>query len=105
MTTVAPGGTPVAEFYFDALYPPPHPSPTRGEGENSLNPKQAALNAVLADWRSTTDFAGQAAHILEDGPSKSSLNRIGLRPINEQDDFWSNIGGEPVLHKIIGPGR
>jgi len=31
---------------------------------------QAALSAVLADWSSTTDFAGQVAHILDDGQTK-----------------------------------
>jgi hypothetical protein len=91
-------------FSFDSFYPPLQPSPTRGEVESweqPVNGQQAALNAILADWNSTMDFAGQAAHILDDG--QNPLRRAGLLGIKEQDDLWSSIGGTPVLDKLIGP--
>jgi hypothetical protein len=63
--------------------------------------KQAALNAVLANWSSTTDFPGQVARILDDGQSKNSLHRAGPLSVREQDEFWSSIGGTTGLDKII----
>ncbi|HEV2950414.1 MAG TPA: PxKF domain-containing protein, partial [Gemmataceae bacterium] len=69
---------------------------------NSVSIKQAALNAVLAGRASTVDKAAEIAHILDDGAPKGLWNRIGLRPFNEQDQFWSDIDGEPILPRIIG---
>jgi len=63
---------------------------------NSVSIKQAALSAVLADWPSTAGNAAEMGHILDDGASKSPWNQIGLRTINLQDEFWSDIDGEPV---------
>jgi hypothetical protein len=62
---------------------------------------QAALNAVLADWNSTTDFAGQLAHILDDGQNRGLLRAAGLPGIDERDGFWSSIGGTTAWDKII----
>lgn len=70
------------------------------EQGDSLSTKQAALNAVLADWSSTTDFAGQVARILDEGPANGPLHRVGLPAIDEQNGFWSTIGGTTTADKI-----
>jgi len=71
------------------------------EQGDSLPTKQAALNAVLADWSSTTDFAGQVAHILNDGQNKGLLRGAGLPSLDDQNGFWSIFGGTTGLEKII----
>jgi DNA-binding beta-propeller fold protein YncE len=88
---------------FDGFYPPPQPSPTRGEVESweqPANGHQAALNAVLTNWNSTTDFAGQVARILDDRQNNGLHHRAGLPAIDEQNDFWSNVGGTTTPDKI-----
>jgi Bacterial Ig-like domain (group 3)/Matrixin len=90
-------------FSFDSFYPPLQPSLPRGEGESweqPVNGQQAALNAVLADWNSTMDFASQAAHILDDGQNSNLLHRASLRAIDVHDDFWPCIGGTVTLDKV-----
>jgi len=90
-------------FSFDSFYPPLQPSPTRGEGESwkqPVNGQQAALNAILADWNLTMDFASQAAHILDVGQNKGPLRGAGLLGIKEQDDLWSSISGSTLPDSI-----
>jgi hypothetical protein len=77
------------------------------EQPDSPTAHQAALNAVLADWSSTTDFARQVARILDEGPAKGPLHRVGLKAIDQQNDFWSSISGinEIIDGLTMGFGR
>jgi hypothetical protein len=72
------------------------------EQPGSPTARQAALSAVLADWSLTTDFAGQVAHILDEGRNRDLLRGVRLPAIDEQDDFWSRIGGTTTPDKIGG---
>jgi hypothetical protein len=69
--------------------------------EQQLSSRQAALDAVLADWSSTSDLAGQVVHILDDDDSNGLLHRVGLPAINDQNDLWSVIGATTGLDKVI----
>jgi len=94
------------EFWYTSSLLAPAPTlPTKEEVESSgqqFSSRQAALNAVLADLSSTTEFAEQIARILDEGPAKEPLHRVGLPTNNDQDDIWSSIRGIDEMDKISG---
>jgi hypothetical protein len=64
----------------------------------SSDARQAGLNAVLADWRSASDFSTQAAFLLNDGQVLS--NRPWKPTFDAQDEFWSSIVGGTVFDQL-----
>ncbi len=64
---------------------------------------QTALNAVLVDWPSAADSAGQVARILDDKEAMGAASHSQARLAGpaENDDFWSAIGLTPSWIQII----
>ena len=62
-----------------------------------------ALNAVLVDWPSAADSAGQVARILDDKEARGAASHSQARLAGpaENDDFWSAIGVTPSWDQII----
>lgn len=59
------------------------------EQSDSLAPKQAALNAVLADWTSATSFANTTTYLLEKGTTDGILRHSSIPDVHDLDEFWS----------------
>jgi hypothetical protein len=70
----------------------------RMQDTNASDAKQAALNAVLADWLTGTDLTGKLGGDVDNG--HWALNRLGAASLNDSGDFWSTIAAGMAMDKI-----
>lgn len=67
--------------------------------------KQAALNAILAELASATDFPNATAGLFEKDIIENLLSRSAMPNIHDLDEFWSSINDSILIdNPLVGKG-